>query len=293
MSVFRLGYNTNGLAHHRLDDALRLLAELGYGGVAITPDVGQLDPQRSDARDLEAIAGLAADLDLTIAIETGARFLLDPKRKHFPTLLEEDLADRYRRLRFLIQAIETAAALGAEVVTIFSGMAPGGERAEDEQAGAARLEVLWERLCEGIAGLLATARERGVRIGFEPEPGMFLERPAAFLELRRRLGSAGEDLGLTLDVGHLLCTDDLPAGRVISELREHLVHVHLADIRGRVHHHRPFGEGDLDLEDVLSSLNKVGYGGMAAVELSRDSHRGAQAAEEALTRIRDILGPGA
>ena len=39
-----LGYNTNGLAHHGLFDAVELLAEIGYRGVAITIDHNALPP---------------------------------------------------------------------------------------------------------------------------------------------------------------------------------------------------------------------------------------------------------
>lgn len=37
-----LGYNTNGFAHHRLADAVEVIAELSYGGVAVTPHYGAL-----------------------------------------------------------------------------------------------------------------------------------------------------------------------------------------------------------------------------------------------------------
>ena len=45
-----LGYNTNGLAHHDLFDAVELLAEIGYRGVAITIDHGALSPGAMRAR---------------------------------------------------------------------------------------------------------------------------------------------------------------------------------------------------------------------------------------------------
>ena len=38
----RLGYNTNGLAHHRLVDAIDLLADEGYQSIAITLDAGEV-----------------------------------------------------------------------------------------------------------------------------------------------------------------------------------------------------------------------------------------------------------
>ena len=39
-----LGYNTNGFVHHDVFDALALLAEIGYRGVAITIDHNALPP---------------------------------------------------------------------------------------------------------------------------------------------------------------------------------------------------------------------------------------------------------
>ena len=41
-----IGYNTNGMAHHDLFEAVALLAEIGYRGVAITVDHGPLWPRR-------------------------------------------------------------------------------------------------------------------------------------------------------------------------------------------------------------------------------------------------------
>ncbi|MBK7642677.1 MAG: sugar phosphate isomerase/epimerase [Planctomycetes bacterium] len=284
--MFQLGYNTNGLAHHRLDEALVELAALGYRGVAITPDVGGLDPYRLRPGEPRAIAERARELGLTLAVETGARFLLDPRRKHRPSLLEDSAAERERRLDFLRRSIDLAAELGAGLVSIWSGNAPLGERG-DSPSGAP--DELWERLAQGVARALEHARARGVRLGFEPEPGMFVERPAGYLELLRLLGERGKGLGLTLDVGHLLVTGDLPVDEAIGALAPHLTHVHLDDIRAGVHEHRMFGSGELDLPLTLKALRDAGYAGMAAVELSRDSHRGFEAAREAWGHLQAAM----
>ena len=297
--MFRLAYNTNGLAHHRVLDALRLLADLGYEGVALTPDVGGLDLAQLDGRLVEDVRHWSEELGLELAIETGARYVLDARRKHYPTLLEDEPEARARRVDYLLHAVDLAEQVGATLVSLWAGAAPRGERgdlrelppaAARSSVDRARLEVLWERLAGGLLPVLERGRERHVQIAFEPEPGMFVERPAGYLELLGRLGPAGDELGMTLDVGHLLCTGDLPVGRMIRELAPRLVHVHLDDIAGGVHEHRMFGQGDLDLHETLTALLETSYGGMAAVELSRDSHRGAAAAEEALERLRAALG---
>ena len=281
--MYRLGYNTNGLAHHRLYDALGLLADEGYEGVALTLDIQHLDPFTSTPEEVEVIRRRLEDLGLSVSIETGARYVLDPKVKHAPNLLDEEVEGRDRRADFYARAAKTAAGLGAEVVSIWAGASSDGLTAESDDGE--RKDTLWERLVEGTRRTLAACAESGVTLCFEPEPGMFIERPAGFTQLKERLGSDGEGLAMTLDVGHLLCTNDLPVGDVIRAHTAHIRHVHLDDIAGGVHEHRMFGEGDLDLGETLGALSEIGFDGMAAVELSRDSHRGAAAAAEAMQHL--------
>ena len=292
MPLFRLAYNTNGLAHHRLLDALRLLAELGYEGVAITPDVGQLDPYDLKPAQVADARRWAEELGLSLTVETGARFLLDARRKHHPNLLEESPEARGRRVEFLKRCVDLADILGADLVSIWAGAAPDGATGDpdtDSGAAGADPEQIWDRLCEGVEIVLAYSMAAGVQLAFEPEPGMFVERPSGYEELVRRLGAAGDPLGLTLDVGHLLCTGDLPVSDVIRRFANRIVHVHLDDVKDGEHVHRMFGEGDLDLAETQGALLEVGYDGQAAVELSRDGHRGAWAAEEALRHLRAAL----
>jgi len=297
--LFRLGYNTNGLAHHRLLDALRLLADLGYEGVAITPDVGQLDPLHPDPRLVEQVRDLADELGLELAIETGARYVLDPRRKHYPTLLEEEREARQKRVDLLCRCVDLASELSASVVSLWSGAAPGGLVATTDDATTGERakrspqeEAVWERLCSGLKPVIECDQQHAVQIAFEPEPGMFIERCDGYLRLLERLRGDGDTLGLCLDVGHTVVTGEVAVDEQIRQLAPRLVHVHLDDCRRGLHEHLLFGLGDLDLPATLSALLAAGYDGMAAVELSRDSHRGAWAAEESMRRILSALPNG-
>src|SRR5437660_7379194 len=112
------GYNTNGFAHHRLEDALTILAGLGYGSVAITLDYQALNPYDPDLpRRQAAVRVLLGELGLRSVVETGARFLLDPWHKHQPTLLSAAGRDRDRRLDFLCRAVDIAHELGSDAVS--------------------------------------------------------------------------------------------------------------------------------------------------------------------------------
>ncbi len=274
--MLRFAYNTNGLAHHRLEDAFHLLADLGYSGVALAPDVPHLDPFRILPGDTQRIRALANRLGLAIGVETGARYLLDPRVKHAPNLLDEDDSGRARRVDLHQRLIHLAAELGAEYISVWAGVAPPGQ-------SAARS---WDYLSEGLLRTAEFARSSGVPLSFEPEPGMFLEKPRDYEELLDRTEGQLDDLGLTLDVGHCLCTGDLPVSAVVRRHADRLRAVHLDDIRDGLHEHLPLGEGELDLDDALRSLREAGFTGLASVELSRDSHRGAEMARRSIELLR-------
>src|SRR3990172_8741454 len=116
----RLGYNTNGFADHRLEDAIAILAEIGYQSVAVTLQRDLLDPPDEPrfARAVEPLPPHIDRSDLSVTIETGSRFILDPRRKHQPTLISGDEEGRRRRLEFLKTAVDLAAEVGAESVSL-------------------------------------------------------------------------------------------------------------------------------------------------------------------------------
>ena len=272
-----LAYNTNGLAHHRLEDAVDLLADLGYAGVALTPDVAHLDPFATGERDWEKARALLDRRKLKCVIETGARYLLDPKRKHWPNLISRDDSAAERRLDFYRRCLRMARALGSGLISIWSGpMEPG------DDAGAA-----FGRLLARLPRLLDDARKVGVSVCFEPEPGHLIDGHSRYRELRRRLGR--EDLKTTLDVGHLIVTEPGAPQDHLAEFAPSLGNVQIDDARRGVHEHLMPGSGEIDFAPVFTELHRLKYDGPAALELSRDSHRGAEAAAEAYRKISPLL----
>jgi sugar phosphate isomerase/epimerase len=269
------GYNTNGFAHHRLEDALLILAELGYESVAITLDHHALNPfAASFAEQLAEVGTQLQKNGLRSVIETGARFLLDIRLKHQPTLISSDPSQRERRLDFLRRAVDVAHELKADAVSFWSGTA---EDETDERA-------LMERLVEGCRRISDYASERRVRMAFEPEPGMFIDTMDRFALLCERVDHPA--FGLTIDIGHLHCQGEVPIADHLRHWRDRLWNVHIEDMRRGVHDHLMFGEGDIDFPPVLRTLEEIGYTGGVHVELSRHSHDAVRAARRALEFLR-------
>jgi sugar phosphate isomerase/epimerase len=271
-----LGYGTNGLGDHPLDAAIDLLEEAGYDAVALTLGFPHLLPGASASEVAAVRDRLARAHDgrgMRVVVETGTRYLLDPRRKHAPALVDGDAAPR---LAYLRRAVEVAAALGAPAVQLFSGvLAPGVPP-----------HVGVDRLRDRLPGLVAHASDHGVRLALEPEPGMLVQTVADALALHADLG-APPALGLTVDVGHCLVVEPGGVAGALAAAGRHLCHVQIDDMPATHHEHLPFGHGALDLPAALAALAAVpGYDGVVCVELPRHSWDAPRQVRDAMTALR-------
>ncbi len=276
----RYAFNTNGCAHHRLDDALALIADCGYDGVALTLDHHHHDPFADDRAGADRrLADRLDELGLGAVIETGARYLLDPSRKHHPTLVADEPEGRARRVDFLRRAVDVGAAVSAEAVSCWAGVpGPGVEP-----------ELAWRRLVDGIVAVAAHAAERGVPLAVEPEPGHVVETVDDWVRLadavRRRTDAP---IAMALDTGHCWVTGDREPSAAVREFAGRAATVAVEDMPRGVHDHRAIGEGDMDVAAVVEALVEVGWSRLVTVELSRDSHRAHEIVPATIEALRQM-----
>lgn len=172
------------------------------------------------------------------------------------------------------RTIRVAQWIGAEVVVL------NGERTVDR-------ERQWPEHVRRFQALCRLADEAGVLLAVEPEPQLVIASTQDMVEMLAAVGSPR--LRVNLDVGHARLTDgDIAAS--IRRLGPAIVHLHLEDIRGDVHRHLPFGEGDIDFSAVRGALAEIGYAGPYVADLFGQAAAPRDVAAQALEGLRRLFG---
>jgi sugar phosphate isomerase/epimerase len=276
----RYAWNTNGCANHRLYDAIELVTDAGYDGFALTLDWHHLDPFADNwQQQTEHLRAALDDKQLGSVIETGARFLLNHKSKHEPTLINPERAGRNRRVAFLKRAVDIAAILESEAVSFWAGVRQ--PEVSSEQANR------W--LSEGISELLDYALARNVTLAVEPEPGMQIETIADLERIKNQLASNDrEQLTLALDVGHVWVTGEMDPAEAVRQYGKSCGTAAIEGMNRGVHEHLPVTQGDMDVAGIIRRFQEVGFEKLICVELSRDSHRAHLAIKETIESLKKM-----
>jgi sugar phosphate isomerase/epimerase len=146
----------------------------------------------------------------------------------------------------------------------------------------------WDHLLEGVSECLVHAK--GTILAIEPEPGFFVETTTDAIALIQTLLSV--DIRLNLDIGHVyLCEQDYLGA--IEKAMLYTRHIHIEDIKSRIHRHEIPGEGDIDFEAVFRILKQHQYRHYISVELYHHNTRWAQALEKSRQYLIPLLRNGA
>lgn len=269
--MFSLAYNANGLRDVSIEDAIKMTAETGYKYIELSLHKNHINPLNYTDKQINSIKNALKESKITAAsLATGADNLLSDI-KFEPSLVTADKNGRNKRIRLIKIATDIARELGIPIVSFASGNKDRLLPCQDA----------YKYLKEGIKECLDYAGN-GITLAIEPEPGMFIETSDSAKSLVCDIGSI--NFRINLDIGHVECCEpDLY--KSLMNVIGLTVHIHIEDIKNKIHHHEIPGEGDLDFEKILGLLKDYNYNGAVSVELY---HHNA-VAQEALSKSYNYL----
>ena len=240
--------------NYPLDETIRRIAAIGFDGIDIWG--GRPHAYRRDLSEKEIgfLRKLLSDADLAVASFIPAQF-------RYPTCLCSPNETIHRdSVTYICESIETAAALGAPIVSVCPGHSLFGQSREDA----------WGRLCESLDTICGYAAQCGLRIAVEPADKYetdLINTTAEAMKLIEELEH--ENLGVLLDNGHAHVVGE-SIDQAVRRLGDRLFHVHVDDNNGLRDQHLVPGNGDFDFASFITALREVGYDGYLAAELGWD-----------------------
>lgn len=269
----KFAFSSNAFLRCSLIEAIRTVSAVGYTGIEIMADVPHAYPLHLTSGDIREIRSALKDADLEISNINAFMHHADGDTYH-PSWIERDRALRAKRVDYTLRCIDLAEKLGARTIST----EPGGPL--DGMSPEEGLDLFRQ----GLDAVAERAREKGIRILIEPEPGLLIERSDQFLALFQGLDPMV--FGLNFDIGHFFCVGENPSD-LVRRMTGVAHHFHLEDIAvTREHHHLMLGEGAIDLTDVLNAIEASGYTGFVTVELYTYEHAAAQAARQAFQYLQ-------
>jgi len=253
-----LAFSTNAFKKNSLAESINAISEIGYQAVELMADLHHAYPPTFDEPRRAATKKLIADRKLVVSNINAFTHFVDGDTYH-PTWIEDDESLREKRITHTLNCIDLAKEFGAKTISLQPGGPMIGMKLSREQAG--------ERFAEGLSRCIERAKEKGVILAVEPEPGLFIQTAREYLDFKNRYFAKEDCIRMNCDIGHLFCVGDDPA-EVIRKMPSDIAHVHLEDIgKNRVHQHLTPGKGVIDFVSIFDALKDIKYDGWTTVEL--------------------------
>jgi sugar phosphate isomerase/epimerase len=301
--MINLAFSTNAFKRYSLEDSIREIAKLGYGGVEILCDIPHAYPPHFKEDHIRSFKKTLASSNIQIS-NLNAFTLFAIGDTYHPSWIDDNRR-REMRIQHTIECIRLAKKIGAKHLStepggpvkmlassssLSSSSSPPPSPEEQPQQRQQPLDVdrLEEIFLDGLARVAQIAEEDDVKVLIEPEPGLLIENSRQFKKLMTKILNP-KYVRLNFDIGHFYCVNEDPA-KVVLELSDYIEHFHLADIADtRIHNHLIPGRGAIDFRSVFDAIDDIGYRGFVTVELYPYQDNPIDAAKEAYDYLCNIM----
>lgn len=274
-----LAFSSNAFKKNTLAEAIDALADIGYRGVELMADLHHAWPPSFDAGQRAAIKRQLKERGVVVSNVNAFTCFVHGDTYH-PTFITDDPAKLKIRVDHTKASLELAAEFDCRTVSIQPGGPVIGTGLTYETAA--------ERFAEALHDCLPTARQTGVTIAVEPEPGLLIQSAAEYLAFKEMYFAAEPMIRMNCDIGHLFCVGDDPA-TAIRTMPGQIAHVHIEDIgEDHVHQHLTPGQGVIDFRSVFAALDAIDYRGWVTVELYPFVTTATGTANAAWNALRDL-----
>jgi protein FrlC len=251
----KFAFSTKILRLQPLMEAIDVVAKAGFAAVELMADKPHAFPEDLTAEKISLLNQFLDERKLKVT-SLNASVVATLGDAHNPSWLEEDWQNRERRIRYTLDCMRLAAALGiTQVITQPGGPIPANTIRGDS----------WRLFVANMHRVLPLARKLGAKLLIEPAPDMLIETSDHMLELLEEV-DAPDHLGVSFDLVHFHCVGEDPLA-AWAKLRAHVALVRIADApENRGHSHIQLGEGVLDIHAFLRTVEESGYQGYVVVQ---------------------------
>ena len=279
--MIKLAFSSNAFKKNTLAEAIDSIAGIGYVGAEIMADVPHAYPANMNDADKQSLIAKLRSSKIGVSNVNAFTCFANGDTYH-PTWIEDDLAKREFRIQHTLNSIELTGMIGGKNISLQPGGPLIGTTITRKLAG--------ERFAEGLHRVLPMAKKNSVILGIEPEPGLFIETAAEYLEFKNQFFKNEPFVRMNCDCGHLFCVGEDPA-TILRTMPEHVVHVHIEDIgANRVHQHLTPGKGVINFPSIFKSLDDTKYDGWVTVELYPYETTAAGVAKLAYEHLMPMVG---